>query len=264
MNPRRSLLREALSVLRPVHVLAQIGLAVLVFLLSILWLRLSDASAAWLVVTVVLGVVILLTAGAGEAALLLALTGESRSRAKLLRGALIVLVLIALWFGWTVLLSHHGDDGLRAAYINSKLPHRLRYTFSFENLLLLLRWLWDAVAWIGTGILAALLLPLIPDGTPLRSTGCALRSLSFWITLVLGTLAASLLTGELLQWTAGSGLSIELVSLFFRLGLTALIDAVVVCLFLAVIAVCVRRVNTQPVTPAGTPDVSQPRTAPNP
>lgn len=264
MNARRSLFREALALLSPLHVLAQIGLAVLVFLLCVLWLRLSDASALWLIVTVVLGLFILLIAGTGEAALFLSLTREPRSTAKLLRGALILLALVALWFGWTALLSHHGDDNLRAGFINSKLPARLRYFFTYEHLLLFQRWFWDAVAWIGTGILAALLLPLISGGNPLRAASCALRSISFWITLVIGTLAATFLVGELLQWTPGNGLSVELLSLIIRLSLAAVIGAFVICLFLAIVAACVRGAQAQPVTPAGTPDESHPRTVFNP
>lgn len=264
MNTRHSTFREACSLLRPVHIAAQIGLGVLVFLLSVLWLRLSDASAPWLIATVLLGLIILTAAGAGEAYLLLALAREPRPFPRLLRGALIILALIALWFGWTVLLSHHGDDNLRAGYINSKLPAGLRYVFSYEHLLLFQRWFWDAIAWIGTGLLAALLLPLIPGGNPLRATARVLRSISFWVTLVAGTLIASFLTGELLQWTPGNGLAVELVSLVFRLALTALIDATVVCLFLAIIAACVRGANAQSVTAAGTPLSSHPRTVANP
>ena len=264
MNSRRSLLREAIRLLRPRHVVAQICVAILVFLLSVLWLRLSDASALWLACTIVLGLVILFTAGAGEAALLLALAGERSSPTKLLRGCLIVLALIALWSGWTILLAHHGDDSLRASYINSKLPHSLRYGLSYEHLLLLQRWFWDAVAWIGTGLLAALLLPLIPGRSPLRTSARALRSLAFWGTLIVGTLAASMLTGALLQWTPGQGLSVELFSLALRIGLTVLIDAFAACLFLAMIAACVRRADAQMVMPAGTPDDSQPRTVPIP
>lgn len=264
MNTRSSAFRDALRLLRPLHVIAQVCLAVVVFLLSALWLRLSDASVLWLIATVLLGLVILFIAGGGEAALLLSLAGVPRARARILRGAVIVLALVALWFGWTILLSYHGDDSLRAGYLNSKMPHTLRYVFTYERLLLLQRWFWDAVAWIGTGILAALLLPVIPGGNPTRATLCALRSPSFWITLIAGTLVASFVTGALLQWTPGNGLSIEMVSLIFRLALTALIDAFTACLFLAIIAACVRRTSAQAVTPAGTPDLSQPRTVPNP
>ena len=264
MNPRRTIFREALTLLRPLHILAQIALAILVFLLCVLWLRLSDASALWLAITVILAVAILLIAGAGEAALLLSLVREKHPTTKLLRGAVIVLVLIALWFGWTALLTHHGDDDLRAGFLNSKLPHGLRYFFTYENLLLFQRWFWDAVAWIGTGILAALLLPLIPNCNPLHTTKCALRSFAFWITLIAGTLVASFLTGELLQWTPGHGLSIETVSLTFRLGFTAVIDATVACLFLAIVAACAQRANAQPIAPAGTPDTSHSRTVPIP
>lgn len=264
MTLRASLFREALRLLRPLHVLAQIGLAIMVFLLSVLWLRLSDASALWLIITVLLGLVIFFIAGAGEAALLLSLARESRSTSKLLRGALLILALIALWFGWTILLSHHGDDNLRAGFINSKLPARLRYFFNYEHLLLFQRWFWDAIAWIGTGILAALLLPLILDSNPLRTASCALRSVSFWITLVLGALVASFLSGELLQWTPGNGLFVEAGSLVVRVALVALIDAFVVCLFLAIVAACFRRAQAQLVTPAGTPVESHPRTAFNP
>ena len=47
----------------------------------------------------------------------------------------------------------------------------------------------------------------------------------------------------------------------------ALVDAAVVCLLLAILAACVRRIDEAGApysTPAGTPDLSQPRTVDNP
>jgi len=43
-----------------------------------------------------------------------------------------------------------------------------------------------------------------------------------------------------------------------------LVDAVLVCLVLAILAACVRQSDALYATPAGTPDESQPRTVDNP
>jgi len=92
-------------------VLQQIGLALLVFLLYALWLRVPDASALDVIGSALLALLAVAVAGAGESALLLRLAGRARTPERLLRGALLLLAGAVLWFGWTALLNH-----LRGSY----------------------------------------------------------------------------------------------------------------------------------------------------
>ena len=64
----------------------QIGLALLVFLLYVLWLRMPDASVLDVVGSVVLALIILAVAGAGESAIMLRVAGPcSHARETLAR-----------------------------------------------------------------------------------------------------------------------------------------------------------------------------------
>ena len=80
-------------------------------------------------------------------------------------------------------------------------------------------------------------------------------------------MAATAITGALVNWTPGHGLRVEMLSLVLRLAAAALVDAAVVCLLLAILAACVHRSDEAGApysTPTGTPDLSQPRTVDNP
>ena len=113
-----------------------------------------------------------------------------------------------------------------------------------------------------------------PAGIHHRSVGCrrrplqaalvAVRSLSFWLTLFVGTIVATLFTGALMAWMPLHGLWAEMFSLGLRLIVAALFDGIIACWLLATLAVCVRRVDAAYATPAGGPDDSQPRTAETP
>jgi hypothetical protein len=92
MTRRPSVLRPALQLLRGRLVLQQLGLALLVFLLYALWLRMPDASVIDVIGSVVLALVILVVAGVGESSLILRLVGTARSPRGLLRGSLLLFV----------------------------------------------------------------------------------------------------------------------------------------------------------------------------
>lgn len=263
MKPhRRSTFVEALHLLRPLLFIQQIGLALVVFLLAVFWLRIPDASKLELVFSAVLAVLILTIAGAGESAILLRLAHQPRTPARLLRGTILVLLAIGLWFAWTLLLEHvSAANPLSAGYLNSRSPHSLRYTFTYSHILLWLGWMWTAIEWLGAGILAALAFALLMSDRPLTVVACAMRSPSYWLTLIGGSVAAAIFTDILVQWTPGHGLNTELLSLFLRLALAVLIDALIVCLALAILGTCARRTNRAYTTPAGTPDDSHVRTA---
>ena len=260
-----SVLRPALKLMSIRLVLRQIGLALLVFLLYALWLRVPDASVIDVIGSAVLALAVLAVAGVGESSLILRLVTVPRSPSRLLRGAALLLVGVLLWFGWSALLDHlHGDDYLRAGYLNSKFPHQLRNIFSFEHIVLWLGWMWTALAWISAGVIGLFVFVFATAVRPLGAMLRALRCLTYWVGVVVGTTVATSLVGSLIEWTPGHGLGIEMLSVVLRLSLAAVIDAALVCTLLAILATCVRQADAAYAAPAGTPDESQPRTTDNP
>lgn len=266
MNTRsRSVLRGALALLSPWIVLEQIGLALLVFLLYAVWLKVPDANAFEVAGSVLLALIAIAIAGAGESSLLLRLAGHKGMRGRLLRGTLLLLAGFLVWLAWSAVLHHlRSDDEMRAGYFNSRLPHALRYFFSYERILLLLGWMWAAVSWIGTGVIAIVVFAGTASVRPLRAMGRALRSLTYWIAVVLVAAVATTLTTALIGWTPGHGLRVEMMSLAIRLAVTVLVDAVLVCLVLTILAECIRRSDATYSTPGGAPAESQRRTVDNP
>ena len=265
MTARSSVLRSALTLLSVRLVLEQIGLALLVFLLYVAWLRMPDASVLDVIGSTVLALVVLAVAGAGESVLILRLADRPRTPSRLLRGTLLLLAGVALWFAWSALLDRlDGNDFLYAGYWNSRFPHSLRNFFSFEHIVVWLRWLWAILQWIGAGIIALFVFTATASIRPLRAALRGLRSLSYWATVVFGITCATVLTASLIEWTPGHGLRIEMMGLVIRLAVAALIVAGIACLLLAMVAACVRQTDALYATPAGTPAESQPRTADNP
>jgi len=113
------------------------------------------------------------------------------------------------------------------------------------------------LGWIGAGLVAIAVFAGTASVRPLRAAGCALRSITYWAALVAGTMAATAITGALVNWTPGHGLRVEMLSLVLRLAAAALIDAAVVCLLLAILAACMYQSDEAGApysTPAGTPD----------
>jgi hypothetical protein len=256
-----SVLRRAFALMSVRLVLQQIGLAVLVFLLYALWLRVPDASVLDVAGSVCLALIVILAAGAGESMLMLRLADRPRTAGRRLRGTLLLLAGTALWFGWSALLEHlrgdyNSNDNLWAGYLNSRLPHQLRNVFTYQHILLWLGWMWTALLWIGAGIVAAFVFAGTVSTRPSRA--------AYWCFVVLVATAASVFSGAVLGWTPGHGLRVEMMSLVVRLTTVVLVDAVVVCLGLAMLAAFARESDEPGVaqsTVAGTPDDSQPRTA---
>jgi hypothetical protein len=269
---RLSTLRSALARMSVRLVLQQIGLALLVFLLYALWLHVPDASALDVIGSALLALLVVAVAGVGESALVLHVAGRARTPERLLRGALLLLAGAVLWFGWNALLEHlrgnyNSNDALWAGYLNSRFPHQLRNVFSYQHILSWLRWMWTMLGWIGAGLVASGVFAGTASVRPLRAAGCALRSITYWAALLVGTMAATAITGALVNWTPGHGLRVEMLSLVLRLAAAALVDAAVACLVLAILAACVHRSDEAGApysTPAGTPVASQPRTVDNP
>jgi hypothetical protein len=246
-------------------VLAQLGLVAGVLLLFLLWLRMPDASILEVAGSALLALLVVFAAGAGESRLILGLCARPIALHKLVRGTLLLIVDVALCLAWSAWLAHLSlQDPLRAGYLNSQAPHQLRNLLTFEHILLWLGWMWSAITWIGAGLLAALIFPLVAGGRPLRAALIAVRSPSFWLALLVGTASATLLTGALMAWMPLHGLRAEMISLALRLAVAALFDGVVACWILAILAVCVRRADAAYSASGGGPDASQPRTVENP
>jgi hypothetical protein len=260
MRPRFSIVRDALALMNRKLIALQIALALTVFVLLVLWLRLPDSSALSLVATVLVGVLLLGVAGGGEAALLLRVYGRPVRIGRVIRGAVLLLIAMALWLGWGALLEHFRvSDSTVAGYWNSRFPASARNVFSYAHIYQWLEWMWTALAWIGAGVAAVVVFSMTVSERPARAIRATLLSATFWLTLVCVGLCVSL-TAMVTQWTPGHGLVIETISLIVRLSCAVVVDAVLLVAGIAVIAACNRRGNTLYEMPAGSADESQPRT----
>ena len=258
--PRLATLRSALALFRIGFVLQQIALALVLFVLSVVWLQIPDANVFDIFGTIILALAILALAGGGESFLLLRLVAQAPSRAKLLRGTLILIAAVILWFGWSAAIDHlQAGNALRAGYENSRFSHLLRNIFSYRHIYLWLGWLDSILEWVGTGIIVLFAYCALAATYPLRAMARSFRSGTYWIALFIGVFLATAITSSLVNWTPGHGARIELLSLILRFSLAVLVVAAIVSFLLAILAVCIRQA-----TPAGTPEASQPLTAGKP
>ena len=113
-------------------VLQQIGLALLVFLLYVLWLRMPDASVLDVIGSALLALIVLAVAGAGESALILRLAGTVRDAAEdSCAERCCCWQALRCGLRWSAAARPSARQRLSCArgYLNSRFPHRLRYFF---------------------------------------------------------------------------------------------------------------------------------------
>jgi hypothetical protein len=255
----KGIFRNALSRVSFRFVLLQLGLVLIVALLFAAWLHIPDSGVIAVSATLLLAALILVLAFCGEASLLRRLAGLERGR--MLSGAIALLIAAALWLVWSTWLNHFDESGFiarAAGYANSRFPHSFRNIFTLENLLRWLGWMWLALKWLG-GILVAIAVPFAQTSRPVRAGLRVLFSLSYWITLAVSAIIVTVITQGLIEWTPGHGLRVETISLIFRLGAVAIIDAALACCVLAVITAVVVRLEGRHAIPDGGPELSQPR-----
>jgi hypothetical protein len=265
MTRTPSVLRDAIGLLSVRLVLQQLGLALLVSLFSMAWLRIPDSSIFNVAGTVVLTLLIVALAGEGESWLVLRLSGKPTTLSRFVRGSVLLFAGIALWLAWCSVVAHlQANEGLWAGYLNSRFPHNLRNFFSYAHIVLWLDWLCTALIWLAAGKLVALFAILTASAHPLRTILYAWRRLTCWLAFLFVPLIAVFLSRAIMNWTPGKGLRIELLSLALRFSFTVLVDALAACFLLAVASACVRQSDALYETPEGTPDDSQPRTAESP
>ncbi|HZQ43215.1 MAG TPA: hypothetical protein VFA99_08175 [Acidobacteriaceae bacterium] len=259
---RRAVWRDAACLLHLAWVLQQMALAVIVFVLSIVWLRLPDSNVLWVAVSLLLGLLILCVALGGETALLLRLARRTLTRARLLRGALLLLLAVLLWYIVGNAIDHlQAHDALRAGYYNSRFSASRRQLFTYEHLMTWLGWLWTAIRWIVLSLLGALFIAPVTAAQIRSAIARTAGSPTYWIATALLCFGGSAITAALVNWMPGHGLRVEMVSVALRLLCAFFIDGVLVCFVFAVIAECTRRSDLGYKAPDGTPVVSQPRTA---
>jgi hypothetical protein len=166
-----------------------------------------------------------------------------------------------LWFAWYSWINHlSASNDQLAGYLNSRFPHGLRNFFSYPHIVLWLGWLETFATLIGGGILALVAVSVIASARPIRAIATALRSLSYWLVVIVGVTSAWVFTSSILQWVPGHTLRVEMISLFLRLLAVIVVDGAVACLVTLILAVCVRQTDAVYTTSAGTPDDSQERT----
>ncbi len=263
-----SLLGNARKLLTPGLVLRQTGLAALIFVLFAIWLRVPDSRVVAVIGSTLLGLAVLLIAFAGETALLMHLRGRVRTRRALLLSAAVLLLCVALLFGWSHVLDRisNGDE-LRAGYLNSRFPASLRNVFSYPHMLAIFHALWVALFWIGAAFFFVCGVSFAAAAYPGRAIRACLRSATVWLTLLLSAAVALLATEHLSNWTPGHGLAVESLSLLLRLGVIVALDAVLLCFSICVVVARGRgsdELYAPAATVAGTPDLSHSRTAPAP
>jgi hypothetical protein len=258
--PRLATFRSALALFDVRFLLQQIALALGLFVLGVLWLRIPDANIFDIIGTIILALAIIALAGGGESFLLLRLTGKAPTRAKLLRGTLILIAAVILWFGWSAAINHlQAGNALRAGYENSRFSHSWRNVFSYRHIYLWLGWLDSILEWAGTGVIVLFAFCGLAATHPLRAMSRSFRSGTYWVALLVGVFFATAITSSLVNWTPGHGARIELLSLILRLSLAVLVVAAIVSFLLTLLAVCIHQA-----TPAGAPEASQPLTTGKP
>jgi dipeptide/tripeptide permease len=262
MRSQPSVLRSAFATISVRLVAVQVALAAFIFMLTVVWLRLPDSNALSVLATIFIGLVLLTLASGGEVALMLWLCNRPRTPGRVLKGALFLLLGIAVWLAWSSLIDLlQSKDDLLSGYLNSRFPASLRNTFSYTHIDQGLEWTYSTLRWIGTGILAAAVYSASASPLPGRSTRRTLLSATYWLVLIAGSIVASILTDTLTQWTPGHGITVELLSLIVRMSLVVVGDAVIALFILAVIATCIQQSDSAYETPAGTPEDNQPLTA---
>lgn len=261
MRTPSMILRNALAAMSVRLVAMQLALALLVFSLAVVWLRLPDSSALSVLATILLGLLLVAFATSGEVVIMVRLCGRAVTSGRLLKGGIFLLAGVALWFAWAALIGHFQEkDMALAGYLSSRLPESWRNIFSYWHIYQGLEWMSSAMVRMGAGVLAVFAYSATVSTHPASAIRCALRSTTYWVALLVGSFLAPFLTGLLMQWTPGHDLGIEMVSLILRLGAVTILDSLIVVFLLAVLAACILYSDSTYVTPAGGPERSQPRT----
>jgi hypothetical protein len=132
---------------------------------------------------------------------------------------------------------------LYAGYWTSRLPHGLRWIRTYEHLVLLQDWIYFSLRLIVTG----LLLPVAVAAHATRFRDGAEQIFRvwsrwwYWVTVLGCRWVAIAVNGKLMDWTPGTSLAGEILSLLVRLGFVFTLDVLLACFVLAVIVVGLRR-----------------------
>ena len=254
--------QRAVRLMTARFVLTQTGLAVVVLGLFALWLQVPDASALDVIGSVLLGLLLICVAGAGETWLVLRLGRQPLSLRRNLLGMGLWVVAALLWWAWFAWIHHLGNNTvLYASYLNSKLPPGVRVLASFSRLEAVMDWLGTMLAWGAGALLAIPVVALLLSAAPARATGRVVLSLWWWLLLIVAANLGAYGTAALLHWVPGHALGPELLGLLFRLVLSLVLDGLLVSALLCVLVETLECAGPAQSAPGGTPVISQPRTA---
>lgn len=160
-----------------------------------------------------------------------------------LRWALLI-VAIVLWRLLQMPIDKLMDHReLYAGYWTSRIPHSLRWLRTYEHLVLLQGWIYFSLRLVLTG----LLLPIVIVAGAKGVGGSGRQIASVWSRwwYWAGALACGWITfavsGKVLDWSPGEGLSTELVSLLLRLGFVFTLDIVLAYFVVQLVVVGLQR-----------------------
>jgi hypothetical protein len=231
--------REALRAMRmQIVVGVWVGTLVLV-LLGVLWLQIPDSHVWEFVVSILFACGLLVLFFWFYCWVFRTMLKPWEEERWWLRWVLLAAVIVAWWLLQIPIDRLMEHRALYAGYWTSRLPHWLRGLRTYEHLVVLQSWLYFSLRLVVTGLL--LPLAVVAGSSPLReSTGRIFGVWSRWwywaAALVCGWVAFDI-TGQLMDWTPGHGLTGEILSLFLRLGFVFTLDVLLACFVLAVIVV---------------------------
>jgi len=243
-----AILRRARGLLRLRLLLQQFGLAAIVGILFVLWLRVPDANILEETLSLIMALVIAILALGGESFLLLQTCPISYSdaRIRIQIGAVALAVSLLLWFAWGALLDHwSANSSLLAGYLNSRASAYYRNFLSYNHLYDWLEDTWLVLRWFATGLLLAASLALLLAFHRGRAALRLTFSFTYWIVFALAVVVGSHLTHALLRWTPGHGLPVESISLALRLGTVILIDLILIYLLFTTAIAVIERMETE-------------------
>ena len=229
-------LKRAMVRARSRWAVAEAALLALAIALMVLWLALPDAQLWQFALSLLLGLV--LAAGLlWLQSLIFGVVRRRKVRAEAWPGALLLAGLLLVWWAVAAFFdAGAAQDGARATLWHEKASGGLRELCSEDRLRTLQGVLWSALRWAA----AAAVLPMGIEGAATglrgrwaRRAGAVLREPLYWICVVVGGVAAEIVTVALLNWSVPGSAVVTFSVAVLKVGLGFALDAALVCFTLS-------------------------------
>jgi len=235
--------REALREMRLSLVAGVWVGAVVLAVLSVLWLQVPDSHVWQFVFSIVFACGLLALFFWFCCWVFRRMMNSAGREQWWLRWALLAGVIVTLWLLQMPIDRLVARSELYAGYWTSRLPHWLRGLRTYEHLLLFEDWAYFSLRLIVTGLL--LPVAVLAGADVLRnSTRSILKAWSrwwYWVAILICGWISFAVSDRMMNWTPGHGLASETLSLVLRLGFVFTLDVVLVMFVLAVAAVGLRQ-----------------------